>query len=391
MNIRLLVAGIVLAGSVGIAGCSSDSDDGSGGSSSNGGEGGSGAEGAQGPGGAGPAGPGPGGAGPAGPGGGGPAGPGGAGPAGPGGAGPGGAGPGGAGGGGPVGCDDGGTRYADCDTCQNDELELGGCCEAELTACAGNPDCVSLNQCIQTCGGDDACIQGCAADFQGGIVDLTALADCLFGDDTPQNPGACGLACTATPGSCTDGGTDHASCEDCQDVEFAAGGCCVTEFDACAANAACIALNNCINACADDACVQTCFDDNPAGVNTFTTLITCGFGDDTGSVGACGTVCVGAAPSCSDGGPEFASCSDCQATETGLAGCCEGEADACFNSVQCNALLDCLDLCAPNDQACQGTCVQNNPAGANLLFPLSECLFGDGTIAIPGACGVACP
>jgi len=389
MNIRFLVAGAALvAGGVGLMGCSSDSDDGN--SSDN--DGGSGAEGAAGPGqgGAGPgqggAGPGQGGAGP-GQGGAGP-GQGGAGP-GQGGAGQGGAGQGGAGqGGGPAGCDDGGTRYADCDACQNAEvMSAGGCCEASYDTCVNDAECVGFATCAGACE-DDACVQDCANDFPNGVNLYLDVLDCVFGDQTPQDPGACGLVCVDDPDSCTDGGTEHASCDDCQTTELAAGGCCEAQTTACAGNADCVALNTCLQPCADDACVDACFTANPNGVNDFNALAECAFGDGI-TLGACGSVCVAA--SCDDGGGEFATCDDCQMTETDIGGCCEAPGTTCFANVACTDLIDCFAACAPNDMNCANQCQVTYAAGLNDLIALSDCLFGDGTVGAVGSCGVACP
>ncbi|MEJ7730523.1 MAG: hypothetical protein WKG00_15040 [Polyangiaceae bacterium] len=388
MKIRFLVAGAVwVAGGVGLRGCGSDSDDGR----SSGNDGGSGAEGAAGPG-QGGAGPGQGGAGPgqggAGPGQGG-AGPvqGGAGP-GQGGAGQGGAGQGGAGqGGGPAGCDDGGTRYADCDACQNAEITTaGGCCEAPYDTCLGSPDCVAFAMCAQACE-NDACVQECANAYPNGVNLYLDVIDCMFGAQTPQDPGACGLVCV-DDASCTDGGTDHASCDDCQNAELSAGGCCEAEATTCAGNADCVAINTCLQPCADDACVDACFNANPNGVADFTALVECTFGDGA-TPGACGTVCVSAA-SCDDGGPEFATCDDCQTTETDIGGCCEAVASTCFANVACTDLLTCFDGCGPN-MACQDQCQVTYAAGLNDLIAVSDCLFGDGSVGAVGSCGVACP
>jgi hypothetical protein len=108
--------------------------------------------------------------------------------------------------------------------------------------------------------------------------------------------GAAGAGGTAGTTACTDGGTNYgpisqATCTACQNTEFVAGGCCVSQGSACSSNTDCIAIIQCINTCSDQACANDCATKNPKGVSDFDAVYSCFFGDVSSSVGACGTVC----------------------------------------------------------------------------------------------------
>ncbi|HQM12587.1 MAG TPA: hypothetical protein PK140_24510, partial [Polyangiaceae bacterium] len=137
-----------------------------------------------GPGGSGGVGPGgTGGGGPGGSGGVGPGGTGGGGPGGSGGVGPGGTGGGGLGGTGGAATVDGGTPekctaatlgltstlFAECDTCMQEY------CQDTCIACAKNPDCKTLVQCVFKCS-NDQCKKNCWKNNEDGQDDAKALA-----------------------------------------------------------------------------------------------------------------------------------------------------------------------------------------------------------------------
>ncbi len=166
-------------GTGGVAGASGTGGGGTGGS---GGEpGGSGGGGAGGTGGGGAGGTG--GVGPGGTGGVGPGGTGGGGPGGSGGVGPGGTGGGGLGGTGGAATVDGGTPekctaatlgltstlFAECDTCMQEY------CQDTCIACAKNPDCKTLVQCVFKCS-NDQCKKNCWKNNEDGQDDAKALA-----------------------------------------------------------------------------------------------------------------------------------------------------------------------------------------------------------------------
>ena len=63
----------------------------------------------------------------------------------------------------------GGT--ADCATCLQAE------CGSELTACTGNPDCLAILTCAQTCT-DQACLDNCESSNPNGAADWGAVETC---------------------------------------------------------------------------------------------------------------------------------------------------------------------------------------------------------------------
>lgn len=197
-------------------------------------------------------------------------------------------------------CNDGGTNYSGadaCDKCQTAEFGANGCCANEATACGNNADCVDLNACLGACtAGDQGCVDDCAAKYPNGIDDFNGIIACTFGDGA-TTPGACGTVCSnPNSNACNDGGTEYgaaneANCGKCQDAEIAPSGCCEGTANACGDNAACVSLLNCVNQCADNACVQACGNKNPNGIDDFNNFIGCLFGPADGEVGSCGTVC----------------------------------------------------------------------------------------------------
>jgi hypothetical protein len=79
-----------------------------------------------------------------------------------------------------------------CDDCLLDAQLEGGACYDEVIACNDNPECYGLIDCANACM-DQACVDQCVADFPGGVDDLLALQDCIFGPDGTS--GACGAVC----------------------------------------------------------------------------------------------------------------------------------------------------------------------------------------------------
>ncbi len=89
-------------------------------------------------------------------------------------------------------CTDGGTGT--CQQCV--QAAQSGCCMAEFAACGANPSCVALNTCLDGCGEDESCIDGCISSNPGGIDNLFDILDCMLGPDDGSHPGACGVACS---------------------------------------------------------------------------------------------------------------------------------------------------------------------------------------------------
>lgn len=77
-----------------------------------------------------------------------------------------------------------------------------------------------------------------------------------------------GSAGSGTGGSAGagDGGVD---CTACVTAE------CTTEIGTCSANTDCLAILSCAGNCADNACIQQCYDDNPAGQSDWDAVEAC--------------------------------------------------------------------------------------------------------------------
>lgn len=82
-------------------------------------------------------------------------------------------------------------------------------------------------------------------------------------------------------------GGDCASCQTC-----AVTSACAAEYDACQANPDCVALNGCLNGCADTTCQQACTDSYPGGAAALQAAATCVY------CTACYVSCNGAALGC---------------------------------------------------------------------------------------------
>ena len=96
-------------------------------------------------------------------------------------------------------CQDGGLEYADCGTCQNDEVFTGGCCADESSACANNSSCVALSLCLLGCP-TQQCVDNCRASYNADVLELyDAVQICLGGTGEPNVDGACGLICAPPP------------------------------------------------------------------------------------------------------------------------------------------------------------------------------------------------
>ena len=62
----------------------------------------------------------------------------------------------------------------------------------------------------------------------------------------------------------------------------------------------------------------------------------------------------------------------------------------CFNDVECNALIDCLNTC--QDDVCANACADARPAGMNLYMGLIVCVLCDACYgSCDGATSGACP
>lgn len=67
----------------------------------------------------------------------------------------------------------------DCATCQN--CAVSGPCVNQYTACINDPQCIGLNDCLNTCNpADQSCLDACAASYPQGAGLLQAAASCVF-------------------------------------------------------------------------------------------------------------------------------------------------------------------------------------------------------------------
>ncbi len=98
--------------------------------------------------------------------------------------------------------------------------------------------------------------------------------------------------------TCADGGPEYVtggttSCSDCASAEDGSGGCCYAQYNACAGNAECVAIGNCVSTCAtgDNTCIQNCGTAHPSGVSNFNDWTDCLVGATANANGACGIAC----------------------------------------------------------------------------------------------------
>lgn len=162
---------------------------------------------------------------------------------------------------------------ATCDTC------LDTSCCGDANACLGDPDCIALLECADTCttGG---CISACEAAHPSGSTKINALSTCAST--------SCGAACGGPggpgpgpgpgPGSCglTSG---DATCDACLD------GSCCGPTTACLGDADCVALVRCYDPCTDAACAAACDAAHPSGATKLGSVVSC---VETSCTAACG-------------------------------------------------------------------------------------------------------
>lgn len=72
----------------------------------------------------------------------------------------------------PTGCSAGANASA-CGTCM-----AKSCC-AQLSACQGNQQCGTLNNCVQQCGNDQSCTSACVEQYPQGREPLIAVYECM--------------------------------------------------------------------------------------------------------------------------------------------------------------------------------------------------------------------
>lgn len=127
-------------------------------------------------------------------------------------------------------------------------------CADDYCNCFNNGSCVLLAQCTAQCDvGDVACNQECWTDFPEGISDGALLTHCAATVCTD----ACGPFVPLTP------------CQQCLYAE------CPTQMNVCVANPECTELLECLAACDEAGCENTCYTVHQGGLA------------DSGPVGDC--------------------------------------------------------------------------------------------------------
>ena len=81
-----------------------------------------------------------------------------------------------------------------------------------------------------------------------------------------------------------------------------------------------------------------------------------------------------------NGAPIELDCDGCTAAATSGQGACIGQVNACVNSSECSALLDCFNNCNANDQACLQACANMYPIGLQLYFDIFDCVCQVGCV-----------
>jgi len=158
----------------------------------------------------------------------------------------------------PPACGGLGSGDPTCDAC------LDATCCGEATTCGSDADCIDLIRCFGGCQ-DAACEAACQAAHPTGLLEITALSTCLTNNcaaacappPPPPPPASCGLS-TGVP-----------SCDACLDTK-----CCGLAA-ACAADADCIALLTCAQACNDGVCIDACVAAHRAGAATLDAVSAC--------------------------------------------------------------------------------------------------------------------
>jgi hypothetical protein len=128
------------------------------------------------------------------------------------------------------------------DACSDCAVES---CNALYCTCAANSACTTLISCLDGCGSDQNCSQGCLSATPAGIADAVLLNDCANG--------SCGSQCPTTQ--------PLDACQKCAAQN------CPTQLSACLANPECTPLIECASNCSEDDffCLSGCADDYGGG------------------------------------------------------------------------------------------------------------------------------
>lgn len=72
-----------------------------------------------------------------------------------------------------------------CDTCL--ECARQNPCQAEVSRCQADSDCVYLDSCVTGCGANVACRSGCTSSNAGAVSKYNALRNCLYCEQCPDD------------------------------------------------------------------------------------------------------------------------------------------------------------------------------------------------------------
>ncbi|MBI5533083.1 MAG: hypothetical protein HY898_10225 [Deltaproteobacteria bacterium] len=164
-----------------------------------------------------------------------------------------------------------------------------------------------------------------------------------------SNPGGSGG--TMNPG----GSGGASSCQTCMD------GQCGNEMKSC--NQDCSSLLSCAFACSDNACVSSCANQYPNGVQGAQAVINCMNGHCAQPCGGGGGGAGGSSAGGS-GGSSSNPCNDCVSSK------CGSQLQACTG--ECSALLQCAQSCS--DQSCVDDCANQHPSGVQPAQDLLNCV-----------------
>ena len=227
-------------------------------------------------------------------------------------------------------------------------------CSAERSACAGEPGCVTYEDCIEACpisatGLDAACEASCP---KGQTSAAEALSGAL---------GQCVSSSAATCAACgaVDAGTDSGNpwlnqqCTDTQDAdacnECLWDNCCDSQVDIFQGGPA-TDLASCWLNCTTAACEQDCYAQYPDGIQGL------------GGWWACLTVKCMPTGAC----PAQSACTECGANE------CSLEFADCETNVDCHLIKQCVSWCETSD--CVLACPSKHPAGKPLYDKYFTCI-----------------
>jgi hypothetical protein len=210
-----------------------------------------------------------------------------------------------------TGDDGGGATSPACNTCTYAQ------CAGQYSVCSTNTECTNAYECALQCNaGDTACVGDCLTAHPDGEAAYRALAACDLQAECLSCVGRCpapdcssitppsgGDAGTVLPPADAGGGPSDAApgddggpapadaaapppdagsvtaCDQCQQAQ------CASQSAACAPGSPCATYNQCVIACANQACIDQCGAANPSGKQAATALGQC---TATSCAGPCG-------------------------------------------------------------------------------------------------------